>query len=183
VLGHRPEAHRAAGPEPHVVDGITQDVATTDSACDEFLEKYPSWPAGIHVYGDCNGRNRDVRSHKSNYTIIEERLSAAGPVTLCADAESAGRRSLSGGQSAAEERERRHAAVDSQMGSGAHVSDAAARALAAALEGAAREAGRREEARRDDHARRRSARLLDCAEWPVPKPESRAGGMSVDWLN
>jgi len=70
------------GPEPHVLEGITQDVATTDSACDEFLRKFPSWPAGIHVYGDCNGRNRDVRSHKSNYTIIQERLSQVGPVTL-----------------------------------------------------------------------------------------------------
>lgn len=71
-----------AGPEPHVLDGITQDVATTDSACDEFIEKFPSWPAGIHVYGDCNGRNRAVQSHKSNYTIIQERLSKVGPVTL-----------------------------------------------------------------------------------------------------
>lgn len=70
------------GPEPHVLDGITQDVATTDSACDEFLLKFPSWPAGIHVYGDCNGRNRDVRSHKSNYAIIAERLSQVGPVTV-----------------------------------------------------------------------------------------------------
>lgn len=71
-----------AGPEPHVLDGITQDVATTDTACDAFLEKFPSWPVGIHVYGDCNGRNRDVRSHKSNYTIIQERLRASGPVSL-----------------------------------------------------------------------------------------------------
>lgn len=71
-----------AGPEAHVLEGITQEVATTDSACDEFLAKFPRWDAGIHVYGDCNGRNRDVRSHKSNYTIIAERLRAAGPVTL-----------------------------------------------------------------------------------------------------
>src|SRR5215831_6017205 len=62
-----------AGPEAHVLDGITQDVATTDSCCDEFLQKFPKWPAGIHVYGDCNGRNRDVRSHVSNYTIIKQR--------------------------------------------------------------------------------------------------------------
>lgn len=71
-----------SGPEAHIVDGITQEVATTDSACDEVIKKFPSWPAGIHVYGDANGRNRDVRSHKSNYTIIAERLGAVGPVTL-----------------------------------------------------------------------------------------------------
>lgn len=70
------------GPEPHVLEGITQDVATTDTACDEFLRKFPACPGGIHVYGDCNGRNRDVRSHKSNYAIIAERLTQAGPVTL-----------------------------------------------------------------------------------------------------
>ncbi len=70
------------GPEAHVLSGITQDVATTDSACDAFIEQFPSWPAGIHVYGDANGRNRDVRSHKSNYAIISERLSTAGPVQL-----------------------------------------------------------------------------------------------------
>ncbi|PYR48160.1 MAG: hypothetical protein DMF89_16455 [Acidobacteria bacterium] len=55
------------GPEAHVLDGITQPVATTDSACEEFLQKFPTWPTGIQIYGDCNGRNRR----------------AAGPVTLC----------------------------------------------------------------------------------------------------
>lgn len=71
-----------SGPEAHVLDGITQAIATTDSCCDEFLGKYPHCPAGIDVYGDCNGKNRDVRSHKSNYQIISERLAVAGPVRL-----------------------------------------------------------------------------------------------------
>jgi hypothetical protein len=71
-----------SGPEVHVLDGLTLDVATTDSACDAFLEKYPSCPGGIQVYGDCNGRNRDVRSHRSNYDIIKARLTVAGPVSL-----------------------------------------------------------------------------------------------------
>lgn len=70
------------GPEAHVLDGVTEEIATTDSACDAFLAKFPTWPAGIHVYGDCNGRNRDVRSHRSNYTIIAERLATSGPVDL-----------------------------------------------------------------------------------------------------
>lgn len=81
VIGQQRVGHH--GPEPHVLEGITQDVATTDSCCDEFIRKFPSWPAGIQVYGDCNGRNRDVRSHKSNYAVIKERLGAVGPVTLC----------------------------------------------------------------------------------------------------
>lgn len=71
-----------SGPEAHVLDGIALDVATTDSACEAFLEKFPSCPGGIHIYGDANGRNRDVRSHKSNYAIIAERLAQAGPVRL-----------------------------------------------------------------------------------------------------
>ncbi len=71
-----------SGPEAHVLDGITLDVATTDSACDEVLKRYPHVPNGWEVYGDCNGHNRDVRSHKSNYTIISERLNASGSVSL-----------------------------------------------------------------------------------------------------
>lgn len=70
------------GPEAHVLDGITQDVATIDTACDEVLARYPYWPAGFEVYGDRNGHNRDVRSHKSSYMIISERLHASGPVSL-----------------------------------------------------------------------------------------------------
>ena len=61
---------------------VSPNVATTDTACDALIVKYPSWPLGIDVYGDCNGRNRDVRSHKSNYAIIAERLSVVGPVRL-----------------------------------------------------------------------------------------------------
>jgi hypothetical protein len=70
------------GPELHVVDGISLAVATIDSACDAFLEKYPTWRPGIVVYGDSTGRSRHVRSHRSNYDIIRERLSRAGPVEI-----------------------------------------------------------------------------------------------------
>jgi len=70
------------GPDLHVVDGISLHVATIDSACDAFLEKYPSWPPGIIVYGDSTGRSRHVRSHRSNYSIISERLRQAGPIEI-----------------------------------------------------------------------------------------------------
>jgi len=78
-------AQLVAGPygmECRVVEGISLQVATIDTACDAFLEKYPTWAPGIKVYGDATGRSRHVRSHKSNYTIIAERLSEAGPVTI-----------------------------------------------------------------------------------------------------
>lgn len=71
------------GPEARVVDGISLQVATIDTACDVFLEKYPSWPAGIEVYGDATGRIRHVRSHRSNYDMIRDRLSVSGLVEVC----------------------------------------------------------------------------------------------------
>jgi hypothetical protein len=71
-----------AGPEAHVLEGCTLEVATTDTACDAVLAKFPSAPAGWLVYGDCNGRNRSVQSHRSNYDIIAQRLSLSGPVKL-----------------------------------------------------------------------------------------------------
>lgn len=71
-----------AGPEAHVIDAISLEVATTDSACSELIEKFPHVPAGWEVYGDSSGRNRSVQNHKSNYSIIQERLTATGPVKL-----------------------------------------------------------------------------------------------------
>lgn len=71
-----------AGPELRVIDGISLQVATIDSACEAFLEKYPTWPAGVVVYGDASGRHRHVRSHRSNYSIIRERLASVGPITV-----------------------------------------------------------------------------------------------------
>jgi hypothetical protein len=72
----------ASGNELRMVDGISLQVATIDTACDAFLEKFPHWPAGIVIYGDRNGKNRDVRSHRSVYDMIQHRLSSSGPVTI-----------------------------------------------------------------------------------------------------
>jgi hypothetical protein len=95
VLGHRTEAHRAAGPEPHVLDGITQDVATTDSACDEFIEKFPR--------GRRDSRLRRLQRPQSRRALAQVELhdhrgtaQRGGPVTLKrADAEPAGASRLS----------------------------------------------------------------------------------------
>lgn len=70
------------GPELHVVDGVSLQVATIDMACEAVLEKYPTWEQGFIVYGDATGRSKHVRSHRSNYDIISERLSEAGPVEI-----------------------------------------------------------------------------------------------------
>lgn len=77
--------HRAGpyGVEPHVVDAITlYGGSTVDQTCEAFLERYPRWPAGLVVYGDATGKDRHVKSLRSNYDIIREKLQQAGPVTL-----------------------------------------------------------------------------------------------------
>ena len=75
-----------AGPfglEPHVVDMVTlYGGSTVDQTCDELLRRYPKWPAGWHVYGDATAKARNVKSLKSNYDLITERLRASGHVTV-----------------------------------------------------------------------------------------------------
>jgi hypothetical protein len=172
------------GPEPHVLDGVTQDVATTDSACDEFLQKFPSCPAGIHVYGDCNGRNRDVRSHKSNYTIISERLSAAGPVTLkvptmnppVASRLSAVNRLLKNANGVTRLWIRKWDPART----------CPTRQLVRSLQRSKVPPGKQEVEKKPGETITHAGEALGywvAKEWPVPKPESRAGGMSVPWLN
>lgn len=81
-----PIGQSVAGPfgiEPHVVDMVAlYGGSTVDQTCDAVLALYPTWPAGFIVYGDATGRARHVKSLRSNYSIIEERLRHAGPVTL-----------------------------------------------------------------------------------------------------
>ncbi len=71
------------GLEPHVVDMVTlYGGSTVDQTCDAVLERYPQWRAGFVVYGDSTGASRHVQSLRSNYDLIRERLSVAGPVTV-----------------------------------------------------------------------------------------------------
>ena len=71
------------GQEIHVTDAVVlPGGSTVDQTCDEILKRYPTWGAGIIVYGDATGKARSVKSLKSNYDMIRDRLVAAGPVTL-----------------------------------------------------------------------------------------------------
>lgn len=172
-----------AGPEPHILEGVTEDVATTDSACDAFLRKFPSWPAGIHVYGDCNGRNRDVRSHKSNYTIIQERLSVAGPVTLQIPTQNPAVTS-------------RLSAVNRLLKNANGVTrlwirkweparTCPTRQLVRSLQRSKMPAGKQEVEKKPGETITHAGEALGywiAKEWPVPRPEVRAGAMSIDWL-
>jgi hypothetical protein len=71
------------GTEAHVVDLVAlYGGSTVDQTCDELLSRYPRWPAGFHVYGDATGKARNVKSLKSNYDLIRERLRNAGAVAV-----------------------------------------------------------------------------------------------------
>jgi hypothetical protein len=50
--------------------------------CDELSRRYPTWAAGLVIYGDATGRNRSTVSTKTNYDIIMERLAKIGPLDL-----------------------------------------------------------------------------------------------------
>lgn len=172
-----------AGPEAHVVNGITQDVATTDTACDEFIEKYPRWPAGIQVYGDCNGRNRDVRSHKSNYTIIAERLAQVGPVTLHVPTQnppvthrlSAVNRLLKNANGVTRLWIRKWDPARTCQ----------TRTLVRSLQRSKTAPGKQDVEKKSGETITHAGEALGywiAREFAVPRPEVRAGGMTVDWL-
>ena len=80
VIGqHRTGPH---GIEPHILDGVTIYGSTVDQATAAVIEKYPTWKAGFIVYGDSSGKDRHVKSLRSNYDMIRDVLQTAGPVTL-----------------------------------------------------------------------------------------------------
>lgn len=49
---------------------------STQATCDEFIKRYPNHSAGLFVYGDPSGKNKDTRSEtdKNDFTIIREKL-------------------------------------------------------------------------------------------------------------
>lgn len=71
------------GVEARVIDCVAvYGGATTMDVCDVLLTRYPKWPAGVVIYGDCNGRNRSTVSNRTNYDIIKDRLASIGPLTM-----------------------------------------------------------------------------------------------------
>ena len=70
----------ASGPELAIPDLIALfGGSTVDQTCDEIISRYPSWSAGIVIYGDASGRNRSVTNLRGNYALIEDRLKAIVP--------------------------------------------------------------------------------------------------------
>jgi hypothetical protein len=74
-----------AGPSGHEVyvdRCIALYASTVMQVCGAVATHYPTWPAGLIVYGDASGRNRSHQSLRSNYDIIKELLSQIGPVDV-----------------------------------------------------------------------------------------------------
>jgi len=70
------------GPEAFVTDAFSLYASTVMAVCAAFVERYPSWPAGLILYGDATGARRSHQSLRSNYDVIQELLAGVGPLTL-----------------------------------------------------------------------------------------------------
>jgi len=70
------------GPEAHVVDCVTVYDSTVMATCAVIVERYPSWPAGMFIYGDATAQGRTTVNTKTNYDIIRELLQGIGPITF-----------------------------------------------------------------------------------------------------
>lgn len=72
----------AAGLEFGAFHAIALMGSTYMDACAAVVQRYPTWPAGVVVYGDATGAARNPKDLRSNYAGIEELLRVIGPVTL-----------------------------------------------------------------------------------------------------
>lgn len=68
-----------AGVEFGVLKALALPVSTVDDQCDAILKRYPTWKAGVYVYGDASGKSRNQQTLKPNYAVIKDRLSAMVP--------------------------------------------------------------------------------------------------------
>ena len=62
---------QVAGGEVYILDEIFLRSSTTNLACAAFLQRYPSHPQGLQVFGDASGFARQTTGN-SDYDVIEE---------------------------------------------------------------------------------------------------------------
>ncbi|MGB9454726.1 MAG: terminase family protein [Bryobacteraceae bacterium] len=70
-----------AGGKVRVLDEIVVRNGTTMEACEEFLRRYPEHWAGVHIYGDVSGNQRQTTG-ASDYEMIREYFQAHSGMTL-----------------------------------------------------------------------------------------------------
>jgi len=64
-----------------VLDEIVVRNGTTMEACEEFLKRYPEHWAGVHIYGDASGNQRQTTG-ATDYEMIREYFQAHSGMTL-----------------------------------------------------------------------------------------------------
>ncbi|MCC7154338.1 MAG: hypothetical protein IT161_07170 [Bryobacterales bacterium] len=60
------------GDQVNVIEEIFLSRASTREVCEEFGRRYPSWPAGVTVYGDASANQRSIPEGKSSREYIED---------------------------------------------------------------------------------------------------------------
>ena len=78
VIGQTGIHVKSGLPEIRVIDEIRIPNGNTESACKEFITRYPGHDAGITLYGDATGKSRTANSNVTNWQIIEDLLSPYG---------------------------------------------------------------------------------------------------------
>lgn len=76
---------QAPGPyglEFRVLHAVALADSTVMAACAAVRKLFPTWAAGVVVYGDATGKSRTTTSTRSNYQIIQELLAPMGPFEL-----------------------------------------------------------------------------------------------------
>ena len=61
------------GDKVHVLDEIVLRRATTEQACEEFVERNPDHPGGLVIYGDASGQRMQTTGH-SDFQMVREYL-------------------------------------------------------------------------------------------------------------
>jgi len=72
---------QVAGSQVSVMDEIVVRNGTTMDACQEFLKRYPEHWAGVHVYGDASGNQRQTTG-ATDYEMVRDYFQAHSGIRL-----------------------------------------------------------------------------------------------------
>lgn len=172
-----------SGLEAIVVDAMALYASTVQQVCAEIVTRYPTWPAGIVIYGDATGKNRSHQSLKSNYDIIRELLQPMGPFEM--KVPSANPSVTHRLNSVNRVLEDARGVVRLKLRKTEPVKTCTLRDLVRSLEQSVKKPGTDDLWKKPGETVTHSADALGywiTTEFPVQKPIIRAGGMTVDWI-
>ncbi len=70
-----------SGARLNIIDEIVIPRASTEEACEEFIRRFPSHPAGVRITGDASGNHRQT-SGTTDYDMIRRFFSRVGQRTV-----------------------------------------------------------------------------------------------------